>query len=43
VLPLGPADGPQHLTVVIRRPDDRFELRRVLPVRFSPFQRGGRT
>lgn len=43
VLPLGPADGPQHLTVVVRRPDDRLELRRVLPVRFSPFQRGGRT
>lgn len=43
VLPLGPADGPQQLTVVARRPDDRLELRRVLPVRFSPFQRGGRT
>lgn len=43
VLPLGPAEGPQHLTVVVRRPDDRLELRRVLPVRFAPFQRGGRT
>lgn len=43
VLPLGPADGVQHLTVVVRRPGDRLELRRVLPVRFTPFQRGGRT
>jgi len=43
VLPLGPPDGVQHLTVVVRRPGDRLELRRVLPVRFTPFQRGGRT
>jgi len=43
VLPLGPTDGVQHLTVVVRRPGDRLELRRVLPVRFAPFQRGGRT
>jgi protein-L-isoaspartate(D-aspartate) O-methyltransferase len=43
VLPLGPADGVQHLTVVVRRPGDRLEVRRVLPVRFAPFQRGGRT
>lgn len=43
VLPLGPADGVQHLTVIARTPDGGFEARRVLPVRFTPFQRGSRT
>lgn len=43
VLPLGPADGVQNLTVVVRRADGTLDIRRVLPVRFAPFQRGGRT
>ncbi len=43
VLPLGPADGPQQLTVIVRGAEGELRARRVLPVRFSPFQRGGRT
>lgn len=43
VLPLGPADGVQHLTVITRVPEGGFEARRILPVRFTPFQRGSRT
>ncbi len=43
VLPLGPADGVQHLTLVVRGPGDTLTVRRVLPVRFAPFQRGSRT
>lgn len=43
VLPLGPADGVQHLTLVVRGADDALTIRRVLPVRFAPFQRGSRT
>jgi protein-L-isoaspartate(D-aspartate) O-methyltransferase len=43
VLPLGPADGVQHLTLVVRGPGDTLAVRKVLPVRFAPFQRGSRT
>lgn len=43
VLPLGPADGVQHLTLVLRGPGEALTIRRVLPVRFAPFQRGSRT
>lgn len=43
VLPLGPADGVQQLTVVVRGADGAFEVRKLLPVRFAPFQRGSRT
>lgn len=43
VLPLGPADGPQHLTVVRKDADGSYRERRVLPVRFTPFQGGERT
>ncbi|MCS6878270.1 MAG: protein-L-isoaspartate O-methyltransferase [Geminicoccaceae bacterium] len=43
VLPLGPADGVQYLTVVRKTRDGRLETRRLLPVRFAPFQRGSPT
>lgn len=43
VMPLGPEDGPQILTVVERRPDGELLQRPVLPVRFSPLQGGERT
>jgi protein-L-isoaspartate(D-aspartate) O-methyltransferase len=42
VIPLGPPDGPQYLTLVRR--DEAGELReqRIMPVRFSPLQGGER-
>jgi protein-L-isoaspartate(D-aspartate) O-methyltransferase len=43
VMPLGPADGPQILTVIERRADGELLQRPVLPVRFSPLQGGERT
>ena len=44
VLPLGPLDGRQNLTVVTKSPEGEgtLERRRVLPVRFSPLQGGQR-
>jgi protein-L-isoaspartate(D-aspartate) O-methyltransferase len=42
VLPLGPLDGSQQLTVVHKLADGGHRDRRVLPVRFSPLQGGER-
>ena len=42
VLPLGPLDGPQQLTVVEKRSDGRPRQHPVLPVRFTPLQGGER-
>ena len=42
VLPLGPTDGEQALTVVTKRADGSYREERVLPVRFSPLQGGER-
>jgi protein-L-isoaspartate(D-aspartate) O-methyltransferase len=43
VLPLGPLAGAQQLTVVTKGADSSYRERRVLPVRFTPFQGGERT
>ena len=43
VMPLGPARGPQYLTVVVKGEDGQVTGQRVLPVRFSPLQGGERT
>jgi protein-L-isoaspartate(D-aspartate) O-methyltransferase len=43
VLPLGPLDGAQDLTVVHKREDGGYREEHVLPVRFSPLQGGERT
>ncbi len=42
VIPLGRADGPQMLTLAIKRPDGSSERIPLLPVRFAPFQGGSR-
>jgi protein-L-isoaspartate(D-aspartate) O-methyltransferase len=42
VIPLGPPDDGQWLTVIARRADGGTSERRVLPVRFAPFQGGDR-
>ncbi|MGD9509747.1 MAG: protein-L-isoaspartate(D-aspartate) O-methyltransferase [Geminicoccaceae bacterium] len=42
VMPLGPLDGPQELTVVEKLPDGRHRQRPVLAVRFTPLQGGER-
>ncbi len=42
VIPLGPADGDQVLTLAIKRADGRVERIPLLPVRFAPFQGGRR-
>ncbi len=43
VLPLGPLEGHQLLTVVHKDADGSYREERVLPVRFTPFQGGERT
>ena len=43
VIPLGPPEGPQVLTLVIKRANGSIERRPLLPVRFAPFQGGERT
>jgi protein-L-isoaspartate(D-aspartate) O-methyltransferase len=43
VIPLGPAGGPQYLTVVTRDQEGKLSERRIMPVRFSPLQGGERT
>jgi len=40
VIPLGPADGPQYLTLVRREEDGRLRQKRIMPVLFSPLQGG---
>jgi len=42
VLPLGPLDGPQFLTVIEKLPDGRVRGNRILPVTFTPLQGGER-
>ena len=42
VMPLGPADGAQELTVVRRTADGRLTQKNIMPVRFSPMQGGER-
>jgi protein-L-isoaspartate(D-aspartate) O-methyltransferase len=42
VIPLGPADGPQYLTLVRKDEDGRLRQERIMPVRFSPLQGGER-
>lgn len=42
VLPLGPRDGPQYLTVIEKSPDGGTRGTRILPVRFTPLQGGER-
>ncbi len=43
VVPLGPLDGPQVLTLIEKDRDGRLRRRPILPVRFSPLQGGQRT
>jgi protein-L-isoaspartate(D-aspartate) O-methyltransferase len=43
VLPLGPARGPQYLTVISKGTDGKVSEQRIMPVRFSPLQGGERT
>ena len=43
VLPLGPARGPQYLTVIAKGADGKVSEQRIMPVRFSPLQGGERT
>ncbi len=43
VIPLGPPQGPQQLTLAIKHADGRVDLRPLMPVRFAPFQGGERT
>jgi protein-L-isoaspartate(D-aspartate) O-methyltransferase len=43
VLPLGPAGGPQYLTLIIKDADGQVSEQRIMPVRFSPLQGGERT
>ncbi|MEM8947817.1 MAG: protein-L-isoaspartate(D-aspartate) O-methyltransferase [Pseudomonadota bacterium] len=42
VMPLGPADGAQDLTVIRRTTDGRLTQKSIMPVRFSPMQGGER-
>ena len=42
VLPLGPTDDTQALTVVEKGQEGRLKSRRILPVKFSPLQGGER-
>lgn len=42
VMPLGPADGAQDLTVIRRTLDGRLTQKHIMPVRFSPMQGGER-
>jgi protein-L-isoaspartate(D-aspartate) O-methyltransferase len=43
VMPLGPASGPQYLTLIVKGADGRVREQRIMPVRFSPLQGGERT
>ena len=42
VVPLGPANGQQYLTLIRKGLNGRIRQRRILPVRFSPLQGGER-
>jgi protein-L-isoaspartate(D-aspartate) O-methyltransferase len=43
VIPVGPARGPQYLTLVTKDAAGKVSERRIMPVRFSPLQGGERT
>jgi protein-L-isoaspartate(D-aspartate) O-methyltransferase len=43
VMPLGPAGGPQYLTLITKDVDGKVSERHIMPVRFSPLQGGERT
>lgn len=43
VMPLGPAGGPQYLTVITKSDSGEVSEQRIMPVRFSPLQGGERT
>ena len=43
VIPLGPARGPQYLTLVTKDAAGKLSERRIVPVVFSPLQGGERT
>lgn len=43
VLPLGPARGPQYLTLITKGANGKVVEKRIMPVRFSPLQGGERT
>lgn len=43
VMPLGPAAGPQYLTLIIKGADGKVSEQHIMPVRFSPLQGGERT
>jgi protein-L-isoaspartate(D-aspartate) O-methyltransferase len=40
VIPVGPADSVQYLTLIEKQADGSIRTRRVIPVRFVPFTRG---
>jgi protein-L-isoaspartate(D-aspartate) O-methyltransferase len=42
VIPLGPAQGPQYLTLVRKDQDGKLHQERIMPVQFSPLQGGER-
>lgn len=43
VIPVGPARGPQYLTLVTKGENGEVTEKRIMPVRFSPLQGGERT
>ncbi|MGH6895545.1 MAG: protein-L-isoaspartate O-methyltransferase [Geminicoccaceae bacterium] len=43
VIPVGPAGGPQYLTLITKDVDGTVREQRIMPVRFSPLQGGQRT
>jgi protein-L-isoaspartate(D-aspartate) O-methyltransferase len=43
IMPLGPASGPQYLTLIVKGADGKAREQRIMPVRFSPLQGGERT
>ena len=43
VMPLGPAAGPQYLTLIVKGADGKVSEQHIMPVRFSPLQGGERT
>ncbi len=42
VVPLGPPNGQQYLTLIRKGLDGQIRKERILPVRFSPLQGGER-
>jgi protein-L-isoaspartate(D-aspartate) O-methyltransferase len=42
VIPIGPRDGTQQLTLVEKGRDGKLRERNIMPVRFTPMQGGER-